>query len=84
MVIPGQLDDTGSTGTTIHRQTKEKKRKKKKRVSRANSASLLPRRITNGFTIQTLAKCILGLHITPSENINRLPFKKLSQEMEML
>ena len=78
MVIPGQLD-TGSTGTTIHRRTNEKKKKKKKRVSRANSASLLPRRITNGFTVQTLAKCILGLHVTQVK-----PFKKLSQEMEML
>ena len=27
------------------------------RVSRANSASLPPRRITNGFTVQALAKC---------------------------
>ena len=44
-----QLDDTGSTGMTIHRRTREEKTiyRSVTKVSRANSASLPPGRITN-------------------------------------
>ena len=54
-----QLDDTGSTGMTIHRRTREEKTiyRSVTKVSRANSASLPPGRITNGFTVQASAKC---------------------------
>ena len=54
-----QLDDTGSTGMTIHRRTREEKTiyRSVTKVSRANSASLPPERITNGFTVQASAKC---------------------------
>ena len=47
-----QLDDTGSTGMTIHRRTREEKTiyRSVTKVSRANSASLPPERITNGYT----------------------------------
>ena len=53
-----QLDDTGSTGMTIHRRTREEKTiyRSVTKVSRANSASLPPERITNGFTVQASAQ----------------------------
>ena len=54
-----QLHDTGSTGMTIHRRTREEKTiyRSVTKVSRANSDSLPPERITNGFTVQASAKC---------------------------
>ena len=57
--VSPQLDDAGSTRTMIHRRTREKRTIyiQVKKVSRANSVSLPPRRITNGFTVQALAKC---------------------------
>ena len=72
VIVSLQLDDNGSTGMTIHRRTREKKTicMQVKKVSSANSASLPPRRITNGFTVQASVVHLLSLKGLRTEQVD--------------